>query len=36
MVIHHPVKFDSDGHRAAGDIIVLVCRVFMQDHMTKR
>ena len=34
MVIHHPVKFD--GHRAVGDIIVLACHVFLQDHMTKR
>ena len=35
MLIHHPVKFDSHGHRAAGDLIVLIFHVFLQDHTTK-
>ena len=31
--IHHPSKFGDRRHYASGDIMVVVCRVFLEDHV---
>ena len=33
---HHLAKLGGHSHRCSGDILVLVCHVFLQDHVTKR
>ena len=35
MVNHTPAKFDGCKHRGRGDIMILVCHVISQDHVTK-
>ena len=35
MVSYAPVKFVDYSHHASGDIMVLVCLMFSEDHATR-
>ena len=35
MESNHHAKFGYHGHCGSGDILVLVCHVILQDHVTK-
>ena len=35
MVSHHPAKFTGHKYCCNEDVVVLVCKVILQDHVTK-
>ena len=36
MVSHTPIKFGDDRHRGRGDVLVFVCHMISEHHVTKR